>query len=858
MPRVGYAGLLSMGKIRNIKDWVQSISTKMAIAFFIASAVPLVIGYVLIGNNTHAQIQANTERQLVEMATSRERLLREHIESMQNHAEALALLPSLGTFLTAINQNGQVQDEDQIKAARDLNAIQSSTWGLSHHIFVVNTEGLVVLSPPKTGWDQPALTAGQIRSTQSPHFNDSITDADNFSAGLVGPAVSGFFGFSERDHFHQLAMHPIRNANGRVIGMVVIEIQIETTQQLLLDNFMLGKTGRLFLTTDTGELVVHLKDDLTNDFHSGSGLFVAIKNEQIATGIFQLNDKEVHGVYLPSDIYPWVLCIEIDHDEVMEPVLAQQQGFAVVGAIILMLCGLTAILVARIFGDPIKSLVKSANAVAAGDLHREIEVTSNNEIGQLQSSVNDMRFSLKQHIDKLDFEVEIRTALLTELNEQLMYDTDHDKLTGLANRHLFCQRLNQELERYKENEVNLVSVLFFDFDRFKLVNDSLGHAAGDALLCSIADRFRENLRKTDLSARFGGDEFVVMLSPVQSLDHALEGANRLLKLFEKRHLLDGNEITSTASIGLVTADPRYTTADEMIRDADAAMYQAKLDGKDRVVTFDQKMLEDAKFRLKIQEDLNRVIEKQQLRLAYQPIVNLETMLVEGFEALIRWDHPELGWVRPDQFVEIAEDTGKIIEIGEWIIERAIHDLQTWNNDLPQERQLSVNVNVSKRQLMYAGFMPHLKGVLGSTAINPANLKVEVTESTIVDPRSGMGDVINEISSLGVKIAMDDFGTGHSSLSLLHKFKFDVLKIDQSFIQGMDLSHDIGAVLHATIELAKNTGMQIVAEGVESESQVTTLIAHGCDMVQGYFFAKPLFYDDVIEFLANNNETRHAA
>jgi len=830
----------------------------MAIAFFIASAVPMVIGYGLIGKNARAQTQTNIERQLVEMATSRERLLREHIESMQNHAETLATLPSIRTMLSATDQRTQLQDQDLLKAAKDINAVQASLWGHAHHVFLVDSAGMVVLSPPSKGWEQPDLTVEQIHATQSPHFGDSISDAGNFKAGMEGAAVSGFFGFSERDHFHQLAMHPVRSVDGTVLGMVVIEIQIEDTQELLLGNFKLGESGRLYLTTELGQLVVHYKDDLSGDFVPSGGLIKAIENTEMSTGVYMVENIEVHGVYLPSDVYPWVLCIEIDHDEVMEPTLAQQRGFAVVGAIILTLCGLTAILVARIFGDPIKALVSSANAVAAGDLFREISVTSKDEIGQLQEAVDDMRISLKQQIDRLDSTVVERTAQLTDLNEQLKHDTDHDKLTGLANRHLLSQKLETELGMFREDQSHLISVLFFDFDRFKLVNDSLGHAAGDALLCSIADRFRANLRETDIAARFGGDEFVVMLSPVDSVDHAIEASQRLLKLFESHHNLDGHEVTSTASIGLVTADMRYTTAEEIIRDADAAMYQAKLDGKGRVVPFDQKMLDDSRFRLQIQEDLNRVIEKQQLRLAYQPIVDLETMEIAGFEALIRWDHPELGWISPDQFVEIAEDTGKIVEIGEWIFEQAIHDIQVWNQTRGPDEKLSVNVNVSKRQLMYAGFMDHLKGVLASTNIDPACLKVEVTESTIVDPRSGMGDVIKEISALGVKIAMDDFGTGHSSLSLLHKFNFDVLKIDQSFIHDMNLSHDIGAVLHATIELAKNTGMLIVAEGVESEAQVSTLIAHGCDMVQGYYFAKPLFYKDVAEFLADHKDDNRRA
>ncbi len=526
---------------------------------------------------------------------------------------------------------------------------------------------------------------------------------------------------------------------------------------------------------------------------------------------------------------------------------------------ILVLGGITAWMVAQHLGKPLKALVESANAIAEGDHFRKIKITNNDEIGQLQQAVDLMRSSLKEQIDRLDNAVVQRTVQLTQLNEQLIHDANNDKLTGLANRELFCNELKKELGQYHKDNKHLISVLFFDFDRFKLVNDSLGHAVGDALLCSIADRFRNCLRKTDMAARFGGDEFMILLSPVESTEHAMEAAQRLLKLFEKHHLLDGRQITSTASIGLVTADSRYTTADQMIRDADTAMYQAKLEGKGRVVRFDQQMLEDTKFRLRIQEDLNSVLKKNQLRVAYQPIVNLATMKTTGFEALIRWEHPDLGWIRPDQFIEIAEDTGKIVEIGEWILEQAVNDILELNKIFAEHGHLfSINVNVAKRQLMCPDFMNNLRRLLEKTKIDPAVLKIEITESTIVDPRSGMSDIINEIRLLGVKIAMDDFGTGHSSLSLLHKFKFDVLKIDQSFIRDMDQNRDIGAVLHATIELAQNTGMAIVAEGVETESQVSALIAHGCDMVQGYYFAKPMFYDDVVEFLNTPQEYRSAA
>lgn len=846
--------------IKAIKDRFKSISVKIAIAFFLASSVPLVIGLGLINKKAHDRVQLDVERKLVELVTSRERLLREHIENIQKYAESLASFPSVVEGLSTIKAGGDLDAKTLSAAAEDIASMQNATWGKTHHIFLTDAQGTIILSPQHEGWERHGVTAETIRDTQSEHFGDSIADAEYFEDALISATVSGFFGFEERDHYHQLALHPVRNDDGRTIGIVGIEISIDTTQMLLMDNFMLGRTGHLFLTTDTGQRVVHLKEDHDQQSHPSEGLSESINSGRMVSGRFTHDGADVQGIYLPSRVYPWVVCIELDHDEVMLPALAQQRQFTIVGGLILALCGLTAVFVARIFGSPIKELVISANAVADGDLFREIEISSADEIGQLQGAVDAMRVSLKQQIDYLDHTVEERTAELSSLNHQLKHDSEHDKLTNLANRDLLCRQLETEIGKFRAGHNHISSVLFFDFDRFKLVNDSLGHAAGDALLCSIADRFRTNLRETDLAARFGGDEFVVLLSPVQSEQHAMDAAHRLLKLFEKHHVLDGHEITSTASIGIVTADMRYTNAEDMIRDADAAMYQAKLDGKGRVVRFDQEMLERSKFRLRVEEDLNKAIELRQLRVAYQPIINLETLKTAGFEALIRWEHPDLGWIRPDQFIDIAEDTGQIVRVGEWILEQAVAHIQEWNERFETAQKLSVNVNVSKRQLVDDGFLPHLRAVLSTSGINPAQLKIEITESTIVDPRSGecMREIFDEIQSLGVKIAMDDFGTGHSSLSLLHKYKFDVLKIDQSFIRDMELNRDVGAVLHATIELAKNTGMTIVAEGVETEAQVTALIAHNCDMVQGYYFAKPMFSKQVVEFLSKPEDYRSAA
>ncbi len=514
--------------------------------------------------------------------------------------------------------------------------------------------------------------------------------------------------------------------------------------------------------------------------------------------------------------------------------------------------------VGRMFWTPLGKVVEAADRIADGDVWYEIGVDRTDEIGQLACAVDAMRVSMKQQIDHLDALVAERTAELEHANEKLGHDAMHDGLTGLPNRQALRSQLQTELAMFHQDESHLISVLFFDFDRFKVVNDSLGHAAGDALLCSIADRFRVELRRIDLPARFGGDEFVVLISEVESPQHALDAADRLLKVFEEAHVIDGHRIVSTASIGMVVANPRYTNAVDMIRDADAAMYQAKLAGKNQVVVFDEHMLADAKYRLKLEEDLSKAIENNELRVMYQPVIGMEDMTIVGFEALIRWEHPELGLVSPDQFIPIAEDTGQIVEVGAWILRESLQQLVRWDKELGLEHELSINVNVAKGQLIHPEFLGLVKEVLESTGISPHRLKMEITESTAIDPRHDMSVVIDRIRELGILIAMDDFGTGHSSLSLLHKFKFDILKIDQSFVQGMEESREMSAVLHSIIALAQNTGMKVVAEGAETESQVACLIAHECDMIQGYYFSCPLTAQDASVYLTEPFDYSQAA
>lgn len=445
-----------------------------------------------------------------------------------------------------------------------------------------------------------------------------------------------------------------------------------------------------------------------------------------------------------------------------------------------------------------------------------------------------------------------------ETEAALIQQAHHDRLTGLPNRTLFTELVRFALARARRIGSYKFAVLFLDFDRFKVINDSLGHEYGDMLLTSIAQQLRVQLRTVDAAARIGGDEFVVLLDGIDGLSGAIEVAERLLKTFAKPHSLGGHDVISTASIGIVTSEGHYSRPEEMIRDADNAMYQAKASGRARYVVFDEQMHAQALQRLNLEKDIRRAVALGQMRLAYQPIVSLESGELMGFEALIRWEHPELGAVRPDQFIQIAEETGEIVALGTWVLEQACRQLVAWKQTLPGAANIFVNVNVSKRQVAQPDIIATLTRVFRETGVDPTCIKLEITESVIMDDRHGITPVLDEIRSMGVQLAMDDFGTGHSSLSCLHSFPIDVLKIDREFIMNMEQRIEYTAVIQAIVTLAHTLGISVVAEGLETAEQVAQLQALECDHAQGYYFAKPMAAAQAGEYIIQQTQLKRSA
>ena len=435
-----------------------------------------------------------------------------------------------------------------------------------------------------------------------------------------------------------------------------------------------------------------------------------------------------------------------------------------------------------------------------------------------------------------------------QMEEELRAAARTDKLTGLPNRALLCDRLGQAMWRAKRLKDYRYAVLFLDFDRFKTINDSLGHDVGDRLLQEIGRRLQATVRPSDslsqqapghTSARLGGDEFVVLLDGIASADDAIRVANRLLKALCQPYRLDEHTVHATASVGIVTSDMAAGSADDVLCDADTAMYEAKLAGKGRYVVFDVSMRQRVENRLNLENDLHGALDAGQLFLLYQPIVSLRTGAIESYEALVRWRHPVRGVIAPGDFIPIAEETGMILSIGAWVLREACTQFARWRRDMGSAAPPEISVNLSRHQLVQRNFAATLQQVLDQTGVDPACLHLEVTESAVMRDPVTATQALRAIKDMGVKLDMDDFGTGYSSLACLHQFALDVLKIDRSFIANIDRGRGFAALVAAVTQLAHNLDFSVVAEGVETLDQVLLLQSLDCEFGQGYFFSKPL-------------------
>jgi diguanylate cyclase (GGDEF)-like protein len=506
--------------------------------------------------------------------------------------------------------------------------------------------------------------------------------------------------------------------------------------------------------------------------------------------------------------------------------------------------------------------------LATGDLEHStarLSVRSHDELEVLADSFNEMVARLQATTvsrDLLEHRVRERTAALSDANDLLTREISerkraetelermafYDSLSGLPNRALFLDRLENALQRATRYHRSL-AVMFLDLDNFKVVNDSLGHKAGDRLLVTVADRLRACLRHEETAARLGGDEFTILLGEVADGRDAAAVAERILDALREPIDLQGHELVLSVSIGIVISKPGRDTSETLLRDADLAMYRAKTAGKGRFEIFDPSMGTSAIDRLQLEADLRHAIERDELRVVYQPILTLETGQIREVEALLRWVHPERGVISPVQFIPIAEATGLIIPIGQWVLEQACHQARAWQLAYASDPPLIVSVNLSVRQFRHHGLADDIVRALREAELDPACLKLEITESVVMEEGEAAVKTLWILKELGVRLAVDDFGTGYSSLNYLLRFPVDTLKIDRAFITGLGSDVQSIAIVRSVIDMARGMNLAVTGEGIETLDQLSQLRELGCDQGQGYYFAHPLPGDAVSALLA---------
>lgn len=497
-------------------------------------------------------------------------------------------------------------------------------------------------------------------------------------------------------------------------------------------------------------------------------------------------------------------------------------------AAVVLVCGVIYLTFRRFVDDLHKTVEKAKEA------ERERAEQAEMHVGQLQHYVA---------------ELERSGEALQESHERFRHAAYHDALTGLPNRNFFIDTLRDLLEASRNNDEVNFAVLFLDLNRFKTINDSLGHSMGDRLIKNVAKRLSALIRDEDMVARFSGDKFGVILTDLLNRDEATSFADRLAKRLSEPYTLDGRQVFSSAKIGIAYGNSKYPEAEDILRDADIAMYYSK-DNSESYVIFDQKMHIRAVTRLQLETDLRFAIERNEFELYYQPIVDLKEASLSGFEALVRWNHPQRGLVPPNEFIPISESTGLIIPMTVQILHSACRQVVAWKQKLPIGTPLSVAVNLSGKHFAHPELVDQINTVISETGIDPSSLKLELTESAVMENAETAILMLKQIKETGVQISIDDFGTGYSSLSYLHRFPIDLLKVDRSFVSAMEENTENGEIVRTVIALASALNLKVVAEGIESVHQFHQLRVLGCQYGQGYLFSKPLPAQDIERLIAD--------
>jgi diguanylate cyclase (GGDEF)-like protein/PAS domain S-box-containing protein len=437
--------------------------------------------------------------------------------------------------------------------------------------------------------------------------------------------------------------------------------------------------------------------------------------------------------------------------------------------------------------------------------------------------------------------------------EQMIYDTLHDTLTGIPNRTLLLDRIRQSLVRRKRYPKTSFAIIFIDLDRFRLVNESLGHIHGDELLQLISARLKETIPIGDTVARLGGDEFSVLLQDIESVRDVEAIAKDIQNSFSKPFFLGDKEVFASASMGIAHSDNNYKTPEEILRDSELAMYRAKRGGKSQSIVFQPQFRQSSLSPIDLDTDLRRALDRDEMELHYQPIISMRDRTISGFEALLRWSHRSRGVISPNEFIPLAEETGLIYDLGQWVLGKACKQIAAWNKSKEKEDQLEISINLSSRQFSDPNLVEGIVENIEKSGFNAEFLKIEITESALMQNAQRSVSMLNQLKDLNIKVCVDDFGTGYSSLSYLHTFPIDTLKIDRSFVHDMSRNFRNMEIIRTIIMLAHNLKLDVIAEGVETGEQDAQLSALGCQFAQGFYFSRPINSSDAALLIQQNHQ-----
>lgn len=599
----------------------------------------------------------------------------------------------------------------------------------------------------------------------------------------------------------------------------------------------LGEGAYLMVIDEERRIIYHPTKELIGT-ETAPDVFEKLNQEQVIPAM-NLDGKEMFVTSATSNVSGWIVISVIP----LEALEAKTFAMQVATGVVLLICLVVSFFIAYLFNRqvvaPIRQVTSLFQQIQAGtlDWRTRMKARPGDEIGELIQWFNAFMETM---------------VARQQAEDRLRHYAYFDELTGLPNRVMFLERLGQAIARHKRHPGFQFAVLFMDLDNFKLINDSLGHTLGNQLLIKIADRLSGRIRVTDLLARIGGDEFAFLIDDLSDTTQIIQIADRILRDLEEPFDLDDRKVFTTASMGIIFGDAKYSLAESYLRDADVAMYRAKESGRARYEIFDATMREQVMTRLALEADLRSAIEQGNLagefRVYYQPIIRLDTGELSGFEALLRWQHPRLGLVYPNAFISIAEETGLIIPIGRWVIGEVCRQLREWKTQLPCEPDLSVSINLSGKQVLSPDLVDVITAALRQADLSPHCLQLEVTEGTIIQEVEKFNAVLGRLKALGIAIQIDDFGTGYSSMSYLVQFGFNVLKIDRSFISEIDSREDKLGLVKAMVLIAEGLKMSVIAEGIETEEQLARLQAVGCELGQGFIFAYPLDSEAARQFI----------